>query len=421
MYCTKNPFKRQVLKMMNERDAIKKREGPKRAYFLGGNEKIGENWINSGDHPMKYAQLDTKYNDLEFVDDETGESLGIGSLTLLTLPFYGGVPIGRSILLEPPSYRSATLALRDAFERYGELPTFIDLDGGPEFNNVEFDKLCGVFGVSKDKGGPSDPREKPDAESRFRSSDVEFTHQLTGNTVPRTHGRAMSKDFDPRRTAVWTLPAFQDEVDHYLFTMLWDAHSAKLGTTPRLAFERDMLKAPDRKHRYILPEGTAEIAFFPDVKGLTREVVPGRGVWVEGYYYWSEEMRKPGVERTDVRVRYDPYNLYTVYAAIRGKWEPSVARFAPELRNVTERYRHLQVQVRRRLRKDHGKKRDAGHGRAMAERAVTIRDHEKLLKEQRRARAQRFTVGTKEGAPARLPKRSDLPKMDFTVLSGGAA
>ena len=34
LYCTKKPFERQVLKMLNERDAIKRRGGPGRAHSL---------------------------------------------------------------------------------------------------------------------------------------------------------------------------------------------------------------------------------------------------------------------------------------------------------------------------------------------------------------------------------------------------
>jgi putative transposase len=367
---------------------------------------------------MKFGQIDTKYKDIQVVDAETGEVLGRAYLTLLTLPHYGNVPIGMALLLEPPSYRSAMMALRDAFRRFGDLPRFIAIDGGSEFNNTEFDKLLGVFGISKSKGGPRDPRKRSGIESRWSALDAEMIHEMQGNTVPLTHVREMSKEFDPKKNAVWTLPDLYDELEHYFFTMLWDAPSAMLGTTPRTAFNRDLKLAPERRPEgFVIPNGAEAIAFLPDVRNLTRKVRAGNGIWVEGYYYFSDKMEEPGVIGSKVRVRYDPFDLYTVYAAIGGEWAPCVARFAPELRNLTERHRFLHAQIWRRMRRDHGKKRDAIHGRALADNSLSLRNKEKLRKEQMCAKAQQRPEDVISSKHPNSKTRTPLPRIRFEFQS----
>lgn len=92
--------------------------------------------------------------------------------------------------------------------------------------------------------------------------------------------------------AIETIAKIIVRVEEYLFTMLWDAPSAALGTTPRKAFEQDMKRSPDPEtEHFVLPPDQAEVAFFPEVDGGVRLVQPGRGVYVEGYYYWSKRMR----------------------------------------------------------------------------------------------------------------------------------
>jgi hypothetical protein len=201
-------------------------------------------------------------------------------------------------------------------------------------------------------------------------------------------------------------------MEHYFFAMLWDAPSAMLGTTPRKAYERDRKAAPEPE-RLIIPAGAEKIAFLPDVRGLTRKVRPGNGVWIEGYYYYSDKMEEAGIAGSKIRVRYDPFDLYTAYAAIGGEWVPCVARFAPELRNLTERHRCLHAQIWRRMRKDHGKKRDASHGRALANNAFSLRDKERLRKEQMRGRAQQRSKELVPSLPSHAKGRTKLPQIRF--------
>lgn len=420
---SKGALRRHVAQLKNLRETTESREGKKAAYKYGNSDLGAPNWITPSDFPFKVGQMDGKTLDIEVVDNETGEPLGKPTLTLITLPHYGSAPIGWALLLEPESYRSATMATRDVMERFGEFPKFLIKDNGKAFNNTTFDTLLGTLSSHGVNRRPHDPRFSSEIESLFRTLDREIIHSLAGNTKPTQNVREMSGEMDPKKSAVWTFQALHERLEHYLFTMLWDAHSASLGTKPRLAFERDMKKAPDREGLFVIPSDQAKIAYFPEVDGHTRVVQPGRGVFVEGYYYWCPSMADARVEKTAVAVRYDPFDLYVVFAAIGGLWVECTARHAPELRNVTERTRRMQVVIRRRLKNDQAKQRENHHGRSLADFGEENRRDEKIMRQERRARAQQHSVDKNQRKSPEKPSDSPsnrkiaLPQVDFSYLA----
>lgn len=422
---SKGALRRHIARMKNPEDSTKARRGRGASYKLSSVEIMGKNWATHSDFPLKIAQMDGKTLDIFVVDDETGEVLGKPTLTLMALPHYGSAPIGWCLLFEPESYRSGTMALRDQINRYNEPVKFVVVDNGKAFNNTTFDKLIATLGGTKINRRPRDPRFASEMESIFRTIDLELIHNQAGNTKPLQQAREMSSEMHPNKSAVWTFKALYEWLEKYLFTLLWDAPSAALGTTPRLAFERDQKRAPSREGRFMVPPDQAKVAFFPEVKRKKRFIQPGRGVFVEGYYYWDELMAKPGIENTWANVRYDPYQLDLVCVAIGGKWIDSIARRAPELRNVTERTRHLQVIARRSLRNSHGRRREATHGVRLGELGGAMLEDEKLLREKRRVRAQEHSVNKNRGLSNDETTKQQtnntgakplMPKLDFSHL-----
>ena len=414
-------FRRHVAGMKNIKYATCSRQGEKAAYKYGYSEVGEPNWITAGDFPFKVTQMDGKTLDVIVVDDETGEILGNPTITLRVLPHFGAVPVGWAMLLEPESSRSASVAYRDQMERFGEPSKFEIVDNGKAFNNSTYDQLLATLDTTKVNRKPYDPRFASEIEGVFRTIDREIIHNLAGNTKATQDVQNMSPEMDPRKLAVWTFKALYEHLEYYLFTVLWDAPSASLGTTPRLAFERAKIHAPNREGRYILPPDQAGILYFPEVDGCTRLVQPGRGVYVEGYYYWASLMAKPLVEKTYVAVRYDPFDLYTVFAAIDGKWVECTARRAPELRNVTEKTRGMLAVVRRRLKNNHASRREKTHGHKLAQLGEAMLMDEKLLRQQRRARAQRHALdaGKNIATPTNVSTTTTittLPEIDYTHL-----
>ena len=424
---SKGAFRHHVGKMRNTADTIKCRNGKGAAYKFHNQNVAEKNWISAGDFPFKITQMDGKTFDVLVIDDETGEVLGRPTITLITLPHYGAAPVGMALLFEPESSRSATVAVREMLKRFNEPPKYIVVDNGKAFNNTTFDQLLGILGVTKINRPPRDPRFESEIESTFKTLDTEIVHNLKGNTKALKLAREMSKEVNPKGLAVWTFSELYDVIENYLFNMLWDAPSAAIGTTPRKAYKRDEARSPDRSSSFVITPELANVAFLPEVDGGTRLIQPGKGVYIEGFYYWSESMNNPGLHKTKVPVRYDPYDLYTVFVAIGGKWIKCIARRAPELRNMTVRTRHLQCIAIRTLKNSHSLRREQTHGKALAISHTKNREIEKVLSENRRANAQRYALEQVQEKPPinTTPKIKHnthnideimLPKFDFSYL-----
>jgi len=107
------------------------------------------------------------------------------------------------------------MALRLCVQRYGHLPTAITVDGGPEFASVYFEQLLALYRVRKHQRPAAEPRFGGPQERLFGSMQSEFLYHLLGNTQATQQPRQMTKATDPRRHAVWTLPALAERVQQW--------------------------------------------------------------------------------------------------------------------------------------------------------------------------------------------------------------
>src|SRR5260370_13359740 len=69
----------------------------------------------------------------------------------------------------------------------------------------------------------------------------------------------------------------------------------------------------------------------------TAKVEQGRGVKINYVYYSSKFFALPGVEGTDVLVRYDPFDIGVAYAFVQGNWAKCLSEHYLQLRGHTER------------------------------------------------------------------------------------
>ena len=79
------------------------------------------------------------------------------------------------------------------------------------------------------------------------------------------------------------------------------------------------------------------MATLPTTTKGTAKVAPGNGVKINYVYYWCDAFRNPEVEKTQVPVRYDPYDVATAYAYVGGRWVRCDSEYAPRLRGHSER------------------------------------------------------------------------------------
>jgi putative transposase len=90
--------------------------------------------------------------------------------------------------------------------------------------------------------------------------------------------------------------------------------------TPREAYHLSIERDGQRIHKEIAYDETFRLATFPTTRKGTAKVVPGVGARMNHLDYWCEAMRDATVEGTQVKVRYDPFDVSVGYAYIDGVW-----------------------------------------------------------------------------------------------------
>src|SRR6266849_3384653 len=97
--------------------------------------------------------------------------------------------------------------------------------------------------------------------------------------------------------------------------------------TPREAYELSMQRDGERAHKHIEYDDPFCMATFPTTKKRTAKVEPGVGVRMNHLDYWCEAMRDATVEETQVKVRYDPFDVSIGYARIDGRWRECITPY----------------------------------------------------------------------------------------------
>lgn len=60
-----------------------------------------------------------------------------------------GSVLGLHLFFDKPDYRSALSVLRECFRWHGKLPRHLLIDGGKEFQHLQFDSVLSYFGIVK--------------------------------------------------------------------------------------------------------------------------------------------------------------------------------------------------------------------------------------------------------------------------------
>ncbi len=296
------------------------REGTRAAYPFKDYVHESERTVSRhGEYAWSMAHLDHTELDLVLCDSRTGQPLGKCWLTLLILSHPRRIA-SFYLTFDPPSYRSCMMALRLCVRRYGRLPTAITVDGGPEFHSVYFEQLLALYRVRKHQRPAAEPRFGSPQERLFGTLDTEFLSHLLGNTQATREPRTLTKATDPKRLAVWTLPKLAERVGQWADEEYETIRHPALGMTPREAYELSMKRDGERAHKSIEYDDTFLRATFPTTRKGTAKVEPGVGVRMNYLDYWCEAMRDPTVEGTQVKVRYDPFDVSVGYAYIDGRW-----------------------------------------------------------------------------------------------------
>jgi putative transposase len=278
-----------------------------------------------GDRPWEIVHLDHTQLDLELVS-QMGTRLGRPWVTF-AMDAYSRRILGVYLSFDPPAYRACMMVLRACVRRHQRFPQSIVVDGGPEFHSVYFESLLARYYCTKKTRPTAHPRFGSVIERLFGTTNTAFIHTLRGNTQAAVVPRTLTPAVDPKRLAVWPLPGLYHCLCTWAYTIYDGQVHAALGHSPQDAYQLGLERYGLRAHRRVLYDEAFLMATHPSPRRPTARVVPGKGVKIHYLYYWHDALRHPEVERTQVPVRYDPFDIGTAYAYCRGQWMRCLSQY----------------------------------------------------------------------------------------------
>jgi transposase InsO family protein len=272
-----------------------------------------------GERPFHIAHIDHTELDIELVCSSTGQNLGRPWATFL-VDAYSRRMLAVTITYDKPSHRSCMMIVRECVRRFGRLPQIFITDGGLEFSDTYFETLLAVYNCTKKKRPPSESRFGSICERLFGTTNTRFIHNLQGNTQIMRNVRQVTKSVNPKEHAIWTLEKLYFYLREWSYEVYDTIEHPALGQCPRDAFAKGMCSTGRRSHLLIRNDNLFRILTLPTTPRTTAKVQPGRGVKINYIYYWSDAFRHPEVEGKQVRVRYDPFDIGSSFAYVRGTW-----------------------------------------------------------------------------------------------------
>jgi putative transposase len=373
------------------------REGTRAAYPFKDYAREAERTVSRhGSYAWAMAHLDHTELNLVLCDSRTGQPLGKCWLTLLILSHPRRIA-AYHLTFDPPSYRSCLAVLRLCVKRYGRLPTAITVDGGPEFASVYFEQLLALYRVRKHQRPAAEPRFGSPQERLFGTLETEVLYHLLGNTQATREPRVNTRATDPQRQAVWTLPALAERVQQWADEEYDTIVHPALGMTPRDAYDLSIKQNGARAHKDLPYDDAFLKATFPTTRKGTAKVEPGVGVRMNYLDYWCEAMRDPTIEGTQVKVRFDPFDVSVGFAYIDGRWRKCDCPYT-EFAGCSEReLQLLTTELRQRNRLQYGKEQIEMTQRQLAVFRRENTDIESVLRQQRHDRETRTALVVLEG------------------------
>ncbi|MEO0933716.1 MAG: Mu transposase C-terminal domain-containing protein [Cyanobacteria bacterium J06641_2] len=114
-----------------------------------------------------------------------------------------------------------------------------------------------------------------------------------------------------------------------------------------------------------------------NTKGKAR-IQPGQGIKINYIYYWSDSFRNSTLEKTDVPVRYDPFDMGIAYAYLEGRWVRCISQYYSTFVGHTEKEVSLAASEIRQSAKRNATKITL-NAKRLADFMNNVQEHETLL------------------------------------------
>ena len=336
-------------------EKVEKRQGKRNAYkYEPFYWELELTTPRHGDRPFEIAHIDHTELDIELVSSRTGVNLGRPWVTFLSDAFSRRI-LATYLTFDPPSYRSCMMVIKECVRRHGRLPNTLVVDGGKEFHSVYFETLLAVYCCTKKTRPAAKPRFGSVCERLFGSANTNLIHNLQGNTQITRNPRGMTRSINPRNLAVWNLYSLYQNLCDWAYEFYDNKEHPALGRSPRETFESGLLQTGLRSYKIIPYDETFRIFTLPTTKKGTAKVIPNLGVKINHIYYWHHSFRLAEVEKTQVSVRYDPYDVGVAYAYVKNQWFTCISQHYSTFVGRSEREIMLVSQELRKQHKNHSK------------------------------------------------------------------
>ncbi|MED4853035.1 DDE-type integrase/transposase/recombinase [Caldifermentibacillus hisashii] len=405
-----------------EYELTKKRKGRKAAYK---NEPfywyLEQTTPRHGDRPFEIAHMDHTQLDVELVCSATGKILGRPWVTFM-MDAYSRRILSAFLTFDEPSYRSSMMTLRGCVKRYSRLPKILVVDGGKEFSSTYFETFLAYYKVQKQERPASKARFGSVCERLFGTTNKVFIHNLTGNTQLMTNVRQVSKEVNPKRHAVWTLPLLSKYLYKFVYEIYDTMEHSALGECPRDTYQNGTARTGKREFTFIGYDDTFKMLTLPTTKKGYAKVQAGRGVKINRFYYWSDDLYNPEVEGKQVEVRYDPFNIAVAYAYIKNRWVQLHSEYKIFMMNRTEKEVQIAFDELRKRQQVQGKITTLTT-KKLVEFLRSVQDVEKLQLQRLRDQEMRATLNVIEGGKGKKKeeqlKSSKSSSNNFHPLQDG--
>ncbi|MAB13924.1 DDE-type integrase/transposase/recombinase [Parvibaculum sp.] len=273
-----------------------------------------------GSRPFEAVHIDHTQCDLELVCIETGRNLGKPWLTI-AIDAYSRQILGFYLSYSPASRVSSFMVLRDMVRRFNRLPETVVVDRGSDLTSRDFRSITVMFGVSIKWRPGQKPRVGGVIERLFGIANKRLFHNLEGNTQIMRKARESTKSVDPKRHAKWYLEALYTALEKWLFQHYANTEHPAVLRPPSEAFETGITMSGSRTHIHIPLDRTFKILTCPTVsREGVRTVSKGRGIRLNGDFYYHPELDRPAHWQSKVPVKYDPWDVRVCYAYIDNHW-----------------------------------------------------------------------------------------------------
>ncbi|AKG20683.1 Mu transposase C-terminal domain-containing protein [Calothrix sp. 336/3] len=289
-----------------------------------------------GDRPFEICHIDHTELDIELVSSYSKVNLGRPWLTFL-IDAYSRRILAIYLTFDPPSYRSCMMVMRECVRRYGRFPSTLVVDGGKEFESIYFETLLAAYTCTKKTRPQAKPRFGSVCERIFGTANTMLIHNLQGNTQITRNPRGVTKSVNPKNLAIWTLGSLYQNLYDWAYEFYDNKEHPALSQSPRSMFEDGFLRTGLRSHKVIKYDGNFKIFTLPTTPKGTAKVIPNNGIKINNIYYWHNIFRHPEIEKTQVPVRYDPYDMGVAYAYVDNQWVTCISQHYSSLVGHSER------------------------------------------------------------------------------------